>query len=369
MQSGRTDAAEYEVRLMESGDRDGFLELYRSVLGDWGDAGEEWFDWKYADNPYTDHLSITVAVRGGEVVGAKSLVGYEVARGTDRHPALQPADTVVHPDHRRRGLFSRMTELVKGVYADRDVGLFFNYPNEATLAGGLKHGWTHVGRATTRYRVQDPASFAAVDAGRLDGVVERAGRLAVAGYDAVRRRLPGPDRDLVVRRHEAVPVGPLADLYRRRPPDRLHVVRDETYLDWRFGNPRWDYAAYTVERDGDPVVGAVVGRSVVDGGPQASFTEVVPPAPTGGDRAARAALLEAVLADHPEADAVAAADDAFADRTLLRYGFLADTSPPLSWVASPSNLVAYALDDAFRGSDAPAATDDWVLGLGDRDTR
>lgn len=365
MQAERKRSEGYLVRLIEPDERDDYLDLYRTVMGDAGDA---WFDWKYADNPYTDHLAIAVAVKDGQVVGAKSQVGCEVARGTDRYPALQPADTMVHPAHRRQGLYSRLTEHVKAVYADHEATLFFNYPNDATLSGSLKHGWTHVGPATTRYRVQNPAGFANRAGGRFGRTALCVGRGVVRAYDGLRRRGDRPD-DLHVRQHESVPVEALADCYRRQPPDRLHVVRDETYLDWRFGNPQWDYTAYTVERSGEPVVGTVVGRRTVAGAPQVSLTEVVPPAPAGGDEEARAALLDAVLSGHPAADAIVAADDAFSNATFRRFGFLPDSAPPLSWVASPSNLVCYPLSDAFRDEREPDDVDDWVLGLGDRDTR
>lgn len=383
---------DYEVRLFESGDRRAYLALYDEVLSG-GD--DRWFEWKYVDTPYVEHVPIVVAAADGRLVGAKSGMAFEIGRDGTAFSALQPADTMVHPDYRRQGIYSRMTEYMKDVYADRGLGLFFNYPNEATLSGSLKHGWDHVDSVTTRYRVRDPAAFAGVGFGPLDGVLDAVGRRAadlvlgrrssVRGVLGRRSAVDAAD-DLTVRRHPRVPVEALAGLYRRRVPDRFHVVRDERYLRWRYGNPNWEYTAYTVQRDGRPVCGAVVGRGETAGVEEASLADLLPlggPAERGlgsgsgpdsgfgpgrAPSAATTALLERILADYRGVEVVTAADDALPAGTLAASGFLPDTEPPLSWASSPRNLVAYPLDDAID-RERLADPAEWVLGLSDRDTR
>ena len=55
----RTESDGYTVRKFEAGDEQGFLSLYETV---WGDRpSEEWFDWRYAENPYADGTSVFVA--------------------------------------------------------------------------------------------------------------------------------------------------------------------------------------------------------------------------------------------------------------------------------------------------------------------
>ncbi|MFC7097591.1 GNAT family N-acetyltransferase [Halobaculum marinum] len=373
----RHDADGYAVRLFEPSDRDDYLALHRRVL----DGGSEaWFDWKYVDNPYTDHVAVVVATDGTRVVGTKSGMGFEVARGGERFLALQPGDTMVHPDHRRRGIYSRMTEYMKSAYATAPQALFFNYPNYATLPGSLKHGWREVGEVTTRYRVANPAALAGVDAGRFDAALDRLARTVADGLLRLPRLGTRVADRFLVRRHDDVPVGTLADLYRSAVPDTLHVVRDETYLDWRYDNPQWEYTAFTVERAGRPVLGAVVGCGDADGIRRASLVDVLPmrdrgdsddgDAPAAGDTdrtAAEVALLDRVVSA-VDADVLGVADGAFSPSVLARFGFLPDTAPPLSWVSTPSTLVAYPLDDAL---DTPALSslDGWTLGLGDRDSR
>lgn len=371
--SSDVDTADaHTVRLFRPDDRDSYLDLHETVFGHAGDA---WFDWKFVDNPYFDHVPVVVAVDGGRVIGAKSGVGFEVAHEEMRWRGLQPGDTMVHPEYRRQGVYSQMTEFMKCAYDDGPAALFFNYPNHATLPGSLKHGWREVGTVTTRYRVQNPVGFVGPTLGPLSGVVAPLARTAVDGVFRLSRARAPSDDTLTVRRHAVIPVETLADLYRRAVPERLHVVRDETYLDWRFDNPSWEYTAYTVERAGRPVLGAVVGRDATDGQSRAALTEVLPlrsaqlhaPAGDRARREAETALLDRILQEFGDVDVLTAAEGALHGSVFSTFGFLPDTCPPLSAVASPSTLVAYPLTPEVEriGFDC---LDDWVVGLGDRDT-
>ncbi|MFC4549611.1 GNAT family N-acetyltransferase, partial [Halorussus sp. GCM10023401] len=156
-----TDDA-YAVRLYEPDDRDAYLSLYRRVFGA---ADATWFDWKYADNPYVDRVPMTVAEADGELVAAKPSLALRLSTPDGPVVALQPCDVMVDADHRRRGLYSRTTELLVEEYADRDPALFFNFPNAKTLAGSLKHGWEIVEEVTTYYRIQHPNRYLGADAG------------------------------------------------------------------------------------------------------------------------------------------------------------------------------------------------------------
>lgn len=143
----------YVIRPYEPDDRDDFLELYDQVLGD---RNDEWFRWKYEDNPYSDHVPMIVATDEGRIVGTKPAFALELRIGEETYQGLQPADVMVHEDHRRRGLYSRTTERLKERYRDREAALFFNFPNEATLSGSLKHGWQIVEEVQPTIASSDP---------------------------------------------------------------------------------------------------------------------------------------------------------------------------------------------------------------------
>ena len=121
--------------------------------------GRDWFRWKFERNPYVDHVPIVVAARNGRIVGCRAFFALEMRLRDATRIALQPCDTMVHPDHRRRGLFSRMNELALEYYADRRPAFFFNFPNERSAPGNRKHGWREVGTVPMYYRLQDPTRF------------------------------------------------------------------------------------------------------------------------------------------------------------------------------------------------------------------
>lgn len=330
---------DYHVRRFEDGDRDAFLALHDRVFDDGGD--EAWFDWKFVSDPYTDHVPIVVAEHEGDLVGAKATMPFELAAGREADPvvALQPCDTMVHSDHRGRGLYSRMTELMKAHYADRGPALFFNFPNRATLSGSLKHGWGTVTRVPTYYRVQDAGAF--VDAGRgLGSLTSAAASVHLRARDALARSTPP---EVTVGRHETAPPTLLGGIAARGVPDRLHAHRDTAFYRWRLRNPRRNYTTYVGRRDGTARAAVVVG--VDDPTGTVELVETAPLAPGDADTDVLRALVGRVVADHRDARVVAATGLGLPDGVLREYGFLSDRSPPLSAVATPTTLVAYPLAD------------------------
>ena len=97
-----TARSDYGIRRFRPDDVDAFLELHRDAFG--ADHGREWFAWKYEENPYVYHVPVFVAERAGDLVGARPFFALELSVNDGRHLALQPCDTMIHPDHRQRGL-------------------------------------------------------------------------------------------------------------------------------------------------------------------------------------------------------------------------------------------------------------------------
>lgn len=369
------DTDQYDIRPFEPGDRDGYLSLYNRVLSGGGDG---WFAWKYADNPFADHVPVVVATDGDSVVGAKSAVPQRVRVGDRTVDALQPADTMVDPDHRRQGLFSRMTEVMKERYVDRSPQLFFNFPNEKTLAGGKKHGWVEVGRVPTYYRIQRARGMVGDDlpsplvAGLdlLDPVLD--------AYLNVRAELaPSPPADVAVEGRDGVPADVLAELYERAVPDELHAERSAAFYDWRFGNPKWTYRTYLAGLSGvdggvsDPDVGVVVGTGTRDGQAMVNVVDVAPLAGTDRLPALRSAL-ERICERQADVDVIAVSGHAIPADLLSSLGFLADTDVPLSLASSPSAMASYPLTEngswSFDGRNI-RRMDDWLVTFADQDTR
>lgn len=365
--SRSTAADQYDVRLFEPADRERYVALFDRVLSG---ADTDWFEWKYEDNPFADHVPIVVATDDDRLVGAKSAVAVRLRAGNETIDALQPADTMVHPDHRRRGLFSRMTEFMKAHYAPRSPELFFNFPNEKTLAGGRKHGWQEVGRLPTYYRIQRVSAMAG---DQLSGPVERGFDLFDPFLDAyltARTELVSLRPDVRVIERDGVPADILADLYRRSVPDAIHAERSEQFYQWRFENPKWTYRTYLAGRSG-PDVGVVTGSGVRDGTEMVNIVDVVPLVGTDRREALKAALTEVCLRND-DADVIAFSGQVIPEDLLSSLGFLADTEFPLSSVSSPNAFVSYPLTDdgswTVAGRDV-RNLDNWLVTFAEQDTR
>lgn len=324
----------YEIRRYEPTDRDAFLELFETVLG--GRMGTDWFAWKYESNPYVDHVPIVVAERNGELVGARAFFPLRLAAGEDAYDAFQPCDTMVRSEHRRRGLFTRMTERAIEHYAD-DVDLYFNFPNHRSLPGNLELGWRVVGEQETYYRIQNPTAWLPA----LDPV-EPIARTLASGYGSVRDRLADAGAGLERTHYDGVPAARLAALAGTETVSAFHVVRDETFYGWRFENPLWTYRSVVASRDGDPVAALVYGRRErTDGPTTVRIVDALPLA--AGTDAHRTVVFSGLLADavraNADADVLAAPGEVLPRELLRARAFHGDRHAPLKWAASPSTHV------------------------------
>lgn len=355
----------YEVRLAEPSDRDGFLALYEDVWGRSRDGS--WFDWRFLDDPYAAGVEMVVAEREGALVGAEPLIPMPLAVGAERVLARQPVDWIVHPDHQRRGVFTRMTELLLSTYGDR-TELLFNFPTDALLPGLEKFDWTTVSTQSTRYRIHDlervAADSAAVDSPAV-GLVNRFGEPAVKAGLAAADLLASTPTDVSVERVAGVATDAIDTVYAETRPDAVHIPREPAFVEWRFDNPRWDTATYVARQDGRPVVTVVVATATR---PETSVAYLldVQPMTTVPERApAFAAALDAALADL-DVDAVEASTDPYPSM-LQRRGFLADDNPLLSRFSTPTTHVVKPLRENGGFERDVLDGEEWLLALGDRD--
>lgn len=354
--------SDYGVRRFRPDDVDDLLALYREVFD--GDRDREWFAWKYEENPYVYHVPVFVAETAGELVGARPFFALELSVNGRRHLALQPGDTMVHPDHRGRGLFGRMNEAAIDQYSDRDASFFFAFPDEGSAAGYLERGWRRVADQPTYYRVQDPAGLRESSSAwaSLGG---RALKPLLDGYNRLStHRLSTPEA-VTVERYDSVPSAMLAGIEYDRRRKGIHVHRDVRFYDWRFRNPAREYAAYVAERGGEPVAGLVAATS--EDGATVRLTDVTP-LPTGDDHAGLEALLHRVVREYDDAGVVVA-PPVFPEGLARRAGFRRDDRRPLSAVTSRTTHVVRGLSDGWTvdGLDITDA-DNWQLTFAEGET-
>ncbi len=353
------EQAPYDVREFRTADRSAYLDLHGDVFG--SRPTRAWFDWKYTANPYADGVSIVVAERGDELVGARSLLALSLRTPDGDVDAYQPCDTMVHPDHRRRGLFTRMTERALDTYGDDGPTIAFNFPNEVSLGANLDLGWEPVADLPVYHRVQAPSA--------LLGAVPRPFRApldaATTGWLGLLERVRTPDTaSIAVERHEGVPAALLADVA-RPAPDRLHVPRDERFYAWRYARPDRRYATYVARRNGT-VVGATVFAT---GGDGTRFMEFQPRC--GRAEAVTTALVARALRDAGDVPLVSTLVDDVPTGLLAAFGFVGSDAPVLGRWFGTRPFVVRPFDTGATGwhlGDLDVRDpDSWLLGFGEMD--
>lgn len=366
VESPRRSQDDYVVRMYEPADRGQYLALYETVFE--RRRSEAWVQWRYG-GPYTDRVRMVVAERDGEVVGAEPFISLSMRAGGTDVLALQPADVMVHPDHQRNGLMTRMTQFAVEEYANEE-GLFFNFPNEVARAVHLRLGWREIGHTATAYRIHTPSAFS-------DGLdlPPAADRVAPGCYDAYDSLVDGAASTLrrsapVVHRYDDVPAAVLETLYDRQRPDGPHLPRTAEFYRWRLANPEWDVTTYVAESDGDPLAALVACTETKDG---ITYTKLLDSLPlVDAHLIALERLVFAALSEHRSADAITVAEDTLPRSVSARTGFLRNDELPLSLLTSPNPVLArpFSLgrDSWSVGGRRFERRDDWTLALVDQDT-
>ncbi|QKY19101.1 GNAT family N-acetyltransferase [Halolamina sp. CBA1230] len=335
-------AEEYTVRWFDPADREPFLDLYTDTFGG---GSDEWFQWKYVDTPRVAHVPILVATADGEFAGARAQVPFLMRAGDETALAMRFGDTMVHPDHRRHGVFSRLTERALDHYGEMPVQFCYNVPNDLSRSGFLKAGGEIVANLPSFYRVQQPGALAAGTDLPIT-IAARAAAPAVRAYLRGRDQLASVPEGVNVVEHAEIPVPLLARLYRRGRPSSVHAVRDEPFLEWRYHNPDWEYRAFSAGSGGRTDAAIVTGtRTDEDGVTTTHVVDVLPLASSDRRDTALRSLLAAITSAFRDSDLLAYCGTAIPRSLLAAHGFQSDGRLPLSQVTSPTKLVAYDVGD------------------------
>jgi len=361
------EAGGYTVRTYSPEDREGIRSLYERVFEK--SRSPEWLTWRY-DTPYVDEPQVIVATESGRVVGAEPFITFRFETGSGTELAVQPADAMVHPDHRRQGLLTRMTEYALEHYTAREPSFVFNFPNRQAVDAYRKLGWREVPNVTADYRIHNPGRFLNVGGpAAIQRAFDTATRTASnALYAAPNRRTGG---EITVERERGVPATTLAELYERAVPAALHAKRDAAFFDWRFDNPEWSPVSYVAKRRGEPVAAMVAVTETTN---DHTFTKLMESLPMGGEGVedALARLLAAVCRDHAASDVVKMSHPTVPRSVSRRLGFLRGDLPPLTWRTTPSTMVVRPLDpegEAWTvGGKRLTDRDDWAITYSEQDT-
>lgn len=151
----RVGDGDYATRRARLEDRARILELCRASLG-WSpdDPDEAFFRWKHDDNAFGTSPSWVAEAPDGALVGLRVFLRW---RFRDPHgvvrSAVRAVDTATHPSWQGKGIFRTLTLGALDDLREDGVDFVFNTPNEKSMPGYLKMGWSEVGKVPVAARL------------------------------------------------------------------------------------------------------------------------------------------------------------------------------------------------------------------------
>ena len=263
---------EYEIVKYRPDHRNDVAELQKGLWSPDSELNGSYLEWKYERNPYLNPPLIHLALYGGEVVGMRGMFGVNWEVGVPRNTVagIYPDDLVIAPDHRNRGLITKIMEV-----ALKDLGMKgYRYvyslsAGSITRISSLAMGWRSVGSMQPQHWHSSRAAWfqrmrRSFQQTRF--VWRFADRLPYRHWGERQQPLQefcNPEgmeprkighRIVVEQRVRAVDMARLVSMIDY--DGRIRHVRDADYLSWRYRNPLHRYLF--LYREGDGLEGYLV---------------------------------------------------------------------------------------------------------------
>jgi GNAT superfamily N-acetyltransferase len=249
------------TREYQPGDEDGIIALWKVAFpeGESERADLKYWNWQFRDNP-AGFGRIRVAVAEDTIVGQYAIIPMRLQIEGEPVLATLSLDTMTHPDYRRQGMFTTLARELYAQLGHDGLSMTYGFPNENSLWGfTTKLQWAHICSLPVYVKPLRPSA-----------IVERitsSHLLALAASPFVdlatkvvfpSGTMPDKARASVrwLERFDSRIDGLWQTVYDHR---KIAVVRDATYLNWRyFLNPARDYRAVVFEEDDQIVACAVI---------------------------------------------------------------------------------------------------------------
>lgn len=210
------------------------------------------FDWRYRNKPGQSGPPIYLAMKGETVVGFKAFVEHPFLLGSNELiRTYTPADAIVHPDFRRRGVSRALSRalLAEAGQKSKGEGLIFNLSsNEESTKGNLRQGWQASNGRKRFVLLASPASYLRQKVLKSSPGAPDQRQADAGGLSYETTALP-----------KAGEMARLAGACRN--PRRLTGLRDADYFRWRYDfQPELYHFAYA--HAGDEMLAYLVIRKV-----------------------------------------------------------------------------------------------------------
>jgi GNAT superfamily N-acetyltransferase len=245
---------EWSIRPATLDDRDLALQLIDRAYGPNANNAALW-DWAFVRNPHTSDLYYLVADTGDGLAAQYAGMPVAMVHQGRRIRGLITIFTATDPAFQRRGLFRELAERLYDCTTDT-CPIVFGFPNQRSAPTYFKH----LGRVELRPfpQLRRPLRNSGGHAGGAAATAIAARALDIAGSI-------GRDRTIAVSMVDDF-TGIANPIWEELEPHvGTAVVRDETFLNWRFVQSPFEYRRFVARREGEPVGLAVLAADSSDG--------------------------------------------------------------------------------------------------------
>jgi GNAT superfamily N-acetyltransferase len=349
--------SEWTIRSATLGDRDAAIALMDRAYGPSKHRAALW-DWAFAHNPYTSDLYYLVADTGTAL--AAQYAAVPVAMQHEGRPirGLLSIFTATDPDFQGRGLFRTLAQALYDDVKDT-CPLVFGFPNHKSGPVFYTHlGWIELRpfpnlRRPLRNTGEHPAGCwtTALCARALDTL-----------------GLIGVDRTVTIGRVDDF-TGVADPIWSQlKPRVGTAIVRDETFLNWRFVQSPFAYHRLVATRAGRPVGIAVVATDSEDGKARLMELMVAPGEKPGVTRALLVRVVELATDSGAYGLGFIATRRHPRRKAMIAAGLLPPIRmPPLPPVDEHAGSFGVRVNGPAVTSSRVLHIDDWYLSSADQD--
>ena len=237
-----------DIALVKHSDKiEQLLDLFCESFGK--KMSRELWTWKYLRNPLNSaDVEIIVALDNDKVVGARPFMLAEMWLGNEKLKAAQHCDTMVHPQYQGKGIFNRIGKFAIQYLRDNGFTLSYGFPGPQSRPGFLRQGYRIVTRTETMFRVVNPRRVISC---------QLRNRLLGSGigflYDKLlnfKRKDTSSISSIFQLDTSDQVTDELKQVDDLRGESVIDLVRDESYLRWRFDcQPIFSYKYILARRD------------------------------------------------------------------------------------------------------------------------
>lgn len=262
MERGQRTEFAWEVGWYEEKDKSGLLALNRTEYGDVALACEAYFDWLRTRNPAGEPIIPVAREKGtGKVVGFGLTLPMRISWSGQQHLALIGMNTLVDQAYRRRGIGQAM-ETMEFKEGEKSGYVFlYGFPNAHLLPVLKKRSHRAVTRIPLVIRPLDIATLtkARIKSPFLQWAVNLGWKIGAVTIWRERRRAQNSLSPSIMEDGEFD--GSYDRFWERiKTKYDLMLVRDRTFLQWRFRDiPHRTYRVLSA-RQGPDILGYIVLR-------------------------------------------------------------------------------------------------------------